>query len=254
MPIINLFTDFHNDPLYTGALLGALRSRFQGTIVETTHFLPYDNLMTASFIIKNLYKNLPKGTIHLICTNTSNLKFHQYLLFEFDGHYFIAADNGIIDLITDRAPEKVYSLPFKRSTFAEIEVFVPTAVSLANGKKPTDIAEEADIFKRSLPVQPVITGNKIQGMVIYIDSYGNAITNISRDLFERFGKGRNYNIWIGLPVNYVKQIKDSYRPEPGDFTALFNWFGMLELSVTYGNLAQMLVLKENQTEVVVEFH
>ena len=255
MPIINLFTDYRNDPLYTGAILSQLRQSFDGKIVETTHFLPYDNLLTSSFIIKNLYSKLPKGTIHLICTNTSNVRISQYLAMEYDEHYFLLADNGLVDLITDQNPKKLYSLPFKDiSSFAELDILLPNAIKLAHGEKIENLGPQVFEYKKMIPRNPVFLGNKIEGTVIYIDSYGNAITNISRQFFEKYRKGRNYKIWLRLPMNILHKINETYKASPGEFNAIFNSFGLLELSVIYGNVAQMLQVKENETEVVVEFY
>ncbi len=254
MPIINLFTDYRNDPLYIGAVMGQLRANFDGKIIETTHFLPYDNLMTSSFIIKNLYSRLPRGTIHLICTNTSNTRISQYLAMEYDDHYFLLADNGLVDLITDQNPKKLYSLPFRTiSSFAELDILLPNAIKLAKGEKIENLGTQVFEYKKMIPLKPVVLGNKIQGTVIYVDSYGNAITNISRQFFEKYRKGRNYKIWLRLPMNLLHKINDTYKSSPGEFNAIFNSFGLLELSVIYGNVAKMLQVQENKTEVVIEF-
>ncbi len=255
MPIINIFTDYHNDPLYTGVLLGKLRSNFKGKIVESTHFLPYDNIMASSFIIKNLYKNFPKNTIHLICSNTSNTKITQYLVVKFNGHYFVLADNGMVELITDEGEKEVYTIPSQeKSSFAEIDIMLPYAIKLAKGQKVEHILEATDNYEKRFALKPVYISNKLKGTIIYIDSYGNAFTNIDFETFERYRKGRKFQIWVNLPVNLLTKIRQTYNASPGTFNAIFNSFGYLELSVIYGNISQMLKLEENRSEVVIEFH
>ncbi len=252
--MINLFTDYKNDPLYRGVLLNYLHSRFTGQIVETTHFLPFDNIMTSGFIIRNLYQSLPEGSIHIICTNTSHSKIKQYIGFEYNYHIFLLADNGLVNLITDGQPVKVYSLAYKRTTFAELDVLAPAALDLAYGKSLRQIGSLTENYKVVIPMKPVVSGNRIKGTILYIDSYGNAITNISREFFEQHGKDRKYKIWVNLPLNIVRRVDTTYRSSPGDFTAVFNSFGLLEIAVIYGNVSEMLNLKEGETEVVIEFY
>ena len=254
MPIINIFTDYNNDPLYTSYLLGKLRNNFKGKIVESTHFLPYDNIMVSSFIIKKIYPLFPSGTVHLICTNTSSSKISQYLVLKFNRHYFVLADNGMVDLITDEKEKEIYTIPFeKKSSFAEIDIMLPYAIKIADGQKIQNLLQPTESYDRKFAIKPVYIGNRLKGTILYIDRYGNAFTNIDQETFERYRKGRKFQVWVNLPINTLKKINQTYKASPGTFNAIFNSFGYLELSVIYGNLAQMLQLKENESEVIVDF-
>ena len=120
-------------------------------------------------------------------------------------------------------------------------------IAKAAGRSDTKALEDK-LQEMTLPadmkteVRPSAVAEKdyIMGQVIYIDSYGNAITNISRSLFDRVGAGRDFRIFLQGPYTRIEKISDSYGGvRPGQLLALFNSVNLLELAVFMGSLATL---------------
>ena len=110
-----------------------------------------------------------------------------------------------------------------------------------------NIEDERYWNDRCAKVKPVINQRKDQilGSVIYIDNYGNVVTNITEKLFKEVSKTRAFTInarnvkFSKIHKNYSDAIdfnldkKD--REEDGKKIALFNNLGYLELSIYRSN-------------------
>ena len=173
------------------------------------------------------------------------------------GQYFIGADNGIFSLIFDHDAEKVVELTINQDTdlltFPTKDIFVKAACHLARGGTLEIIGGPKDaVIQRSL-FRAVVQENTVRGTVIYVDSYGNVITNITEQLFKEVGKGKPFTIYFRESRYKIHHIVKSYNQrEEGDALALFGATGYLEIAINSGNASQLLGLNVNET-VRVEF-
>src|SRR3989344_8200052 len=111
MPIITLTTDLGSTDFYVGSLKGAILSQLADvTIVDITHNIPLYDFSKAAFIVRNCYRDFPKGTIHVIGVNPETDAETTHVAIEYDGYYFIGADNGVFSLIFDNIPDKIVEL------------------------------------------------------------------------------------------------------------------------------------------------
>jgi len=251
MSIITLTTDWHNQDFYTGAVKGRILYLCpDARIIDIAHDIPSFNVRQAAFIIRNAYPHFPKGTIHLIGVLAEGKE--KPLLVEHKGQYFIMADTGIVNMIFPDVPAKIFrlSLTEKSSLFPMFDIFVPAACKLASGKKPAEISTPVDDFKKTTPVRAAVDDEVITGSVIYIDSYANVVTNITRDIFDRIGNGRSFEIFPGTGSNLyrITRLNNSYHETaPGDILALFNTLELLEIAIYQGNAAELLGLTMNSS-------
>jgi S-adenosyl-L-methionine hydrolase (adenosine-forming) len=250
MPIVTLTTDWIQDDYYSGAIKGKLMSRCPGLdIVDISHKIPAFNTAKAAFILKNSFGHFPEGSIHLICVNAEPAKGESLLAVRYKEHYFIGNDNGIFGLIFREHPSAIIELPFPEpGSFSSLEIFVNAAAHLANCKDIAGLGKSREDLKKSIPRRATIEQDVINGSVIYIDSYQNAITNITRELYIRIGKGRK--IEIALQSNYYKlsRINNTYSETPqGELLVLFNSLDLLEIAINKGNAAELLNLNTNST-------
>ncbi len=248
MAIITLTTDWGFKDHYTGAVKGALLSLMPDvTIVDITHHIPQFDIEPASFVIRNCYYNFPKGTVHIIGINTEASIESPHTAILYDGHYFIGADNGIFSLIFSGKPEKIIELNITQDsdyfTFSTRDVFVKAAVMILQGKKLEEIGFEKQTLNEQLHLSPVIEANTIKGNIIYVDSYENAISNISEKLFREVGKGRKFVITFRSGYE-IEAISQAYKDvDPGEKLALFGTSGNLEIAMNMGNASSLLGLK-----------
>ena len=252
MSIITLTTDFGNKDYAVGAVKAALISAISPLqIVDISHEISPYNLTECSYILKNAYLVFPKGSIHIIGVESEQNPENRHLAMRYNDHYFIGADNGIMALLLDQhRPEKVVEINIHNNvvtSFPVLDVFVNVAAHIARQGQLEVIGKPIAAIKEIKELQPVINTekNQILGAVIYIDNYGNVVTNITQKLFDEVGMSRNFIIFARNEK--FRQVYTTYS-EAIDFTipvgkraadgkklALFNAAGHLEIAVYKSN-------------------
>jgi S-adenosyl-L-methionine hydrolase (adenosine-forming) len=255
MSIITLTSDWNSSDFYVGAVKGLiLRNCHDITIVDISHSISAFNSAQAAFVIRNAYPNFPKGTIHIILVNTESSATRPFLLVRADEHFFIGTDNGIFSLILGDKPEKIVQIKGdEEKSKTAIELFSSVACKLASGVDMEELGVVINSYNQRIPLRPTIENLTLTGSVIYIDSFQNAITNITRDLFDRIKQNRAFEIFIQSKHYKVTQISNFYNDVPdGELLVLFNSVGLLEVAINNGNAARLLNLDVNST-IRVEF-
>jgi S-adenosylmethionine hydrolase len=249
MSIITLTTDWNARDYYVGTIKGKILSRCNNvTIVDISHQVQAFNINLAAFIIRNCFYNFPPGSIHIIAVNMEGGKEHPYLAILYEGHYFLSTDNGIFGLICTENPDKIIKITITEpvTCFSGLSVFADTACKLCAGEKIDALGTSIHEFSRKTPIRAVIEESVINGSVIYVDSYRNAITNITKDLFERVGKNRPFEIYVQSNYYKIRKINKFYNEtSPGEILALFNSVGLLEIAINSGKAADLLNLSIN---------
>jgi Uncharacterized conserved protein len=256
MAVITLITDWSNSDYYLGALKGKLLNLApEVLIIDINHQIPSFGYSQAAFILKNSFHLFPAGTVHIIGVNSEASEDNPFVAIKHNGHYFVGADNGIFGLVFADSEFKAVKLNIKvKTTFPELDVFAETAVLLSKGSKFEKLGASYSKLYIHAPLLPAIDESVINGSIIYIDSYGNGITNISHDVFERIGKDRRFEILVQSNHNKIIQINESYyETSGGELLALFNSTGMLEIAINKGNAAQLLNLGINSV-VRIKFY
>jgi hypothetical protein len=243
MPVITLTTEWKSDDIYYGIIKGKLSSRCPGVIIiDNAGNIPAFNISHASFIIRNTFNNYPKGSIHIICVHSEAHKIQDHLIVRARDHFFIGTDNGIFNLILNSDPDEVIRLEPDKS-FDELEVFAKAASDLIAGKKPSEIGKSVKSLSERVPLRATIDKDVIIGSIIFIDSYGNAISNITREVFYRVFENKAYRILIQSNKNYTDQISLRYSDVPvGEMLARFNQLDLLEISINGADVSELLSL------------
>ncbi len=254
--ILTLTTDWNQNDFYMGVLKGKLVSVCPDLkIVEITNQIPIFNLNHAGFVLRHSYHHFPKGTIHLVMVNSENSKSQQMISFSYNDHFFILPDNGLIGLMFKEPPQSVFALPFKSiGSFASLDSAIEAIECIYKSENLDTIAETITSFEQRIPLRATIENNAITGNIIYIDSYFNAITNVSKGLFDRIRQERRFEIFVQSQHNKISSISTSYNDvDSGELVALFNSAGLLEIAINNGYAAQLLNLN-NGSSVRIKFY
>jgi hypothetical protein len=243
MPVITLTTEWKPDDIYYGIIKGKLSSMCPGIIIiDNAGNIPAFNISRASFIIRNTYNNYPKGSIHIICVHSEASKDQDHLIVRARDHFFIGTDNGIFNLILNSDPDEVVRIDHN-GTSDELEVFAKAASDLVAGKKPSSLGKSVKTLSERIPLRATIDKDVIIGSIIFIDSYGNAISNITREVFYRVFENKTYRILIQSNKNYTNQISLKYSDVPvGEMLARFNQLDLLEISINGADVSELLSL------------
>ncbi len=250
MSIITLTTDFGLKDHFVGALKGKILSEYrEATIVDISHHVDLFNVSEASYVIGAAYSSFPQGTVHLVGVDCELTTECRHIAMLWNGHYFICADNGILSILTQKIlPEKIVEINIhdrlpEGST--EMDVFVTVACHLAKGGLLNVIGREITKIKEINDVQVTVAADNksIRGSVVYIDHFGNCVTNISKKLVKEIAKGREYEVTfsnktikaVNRGYSYFLAKKSSLKDYEGEKLALFNEAGFLEIAIYRSN-------------------
>jgi S-adenosylmethionine hydrolase len=251
MSIITLTTDYGLKDHFVGALKGKILSEyFEASIIDISHDIDPFNTVEASYIIGASYTSFPKGTVHLIGVDIESNKENQHIVMQWNDHYFIAADNGILSMLSQKiVPQKIVAINIHdrlHSEATDLDVFVKVACHIAKGGLMNVIGKEINSIKQVTDLQALVAidGNSLKGHVIYIDHFGNVVTNITKKYFIEMAKGRPYE--IVLKTKNIKTILPNYsaiassdkypiKYYEGEKLAIFNETGFLEIAIFRSN-------------------
>ncbi len=253
MPIITLTTDLGLKDYYVSAIKGAIYKQLEDVkIVDVSHYVKRFDITQAAFVIKNAFRDFPKGTVHILGIRPEQTEQISHVVVQYEDQYFIGADNGIFSLFLEKAPQKVVRLEIMSDsdsdTFPTRDVFVKAACHIARGGKPEVLGKAVNTLNQSTTPRPVVEDSLIRGSVMYIDSYGNVITNISKVQFHEVGKSRPFQIMFRMPGYEITEIHESYHEViAGERLALFGSSGMLQIAINSGDASKLLGLDENSS-------
>lgn len=243
MAIVTLTSDFGHTDHYVAALKATLISKNPSlNIIDISHNIEPFDIAHMAFVVRSVFRDFPKGTLHLLSANAAQANQDSYLAAKIEDHFFVAPDNGILSLISDKTPEVVIKLPLKTtSTFPQRNELSDYVLRLAATEEITDLGEPISEYTQLMLRQPRATKKGISGHVIRVDRYGNLITNIAKVDFDILSKNREYKLIFGREsASTVHQ--QYYDVEPGEVFFVFNSLNVLEIGINQGNASTLLGL------------
>jgi S-adenosylmethionine hydrolase len=257
MAIITLTTDLGDKDIYQAALKGSILKLLPAVnIVDITNSVAAYNIQQAAFILKNSFYYFPDATVHLIGIDTVFKVETKYLAVKYRNHFFVGADNGIFSLMFDKDPEEIVEINIMQDLkflhFPLADIFVKAACHLANGGKLSEIGIPVADVEKKMNLQPVIEKNLIKGAVIYIDSFQNVITNITKDFFNTIQEGRRFQLSFKRNET-IDHLSWHYNEVPeGEKLCLFGISDHLEIAINKGNASGLLGLSLGDS-IVIDF-
>ncbi len=252
MNLITLTTDFgYKDP-FVGMMKGVIyKINDSATIVDISHGIESQNILEGAFIISKSYEYFPENTVHVVVVDPGVGSTRRPVLVSSFGHFFVGPDNGVFSMIIENdrcarvfeVTEQKYFLKSVSATFHGRDIFAPIAAFLSKGFSTGSFGSAIDDYTR-IKI-PAIERKQacVRGAVIYIDGFGNIITNIPRvvvdELIQMGISPSNINIEIcGQKINGVrKSYADTKEGEPA---VIINSFNLVEVFAYLGNAAKIL--------------
>lgn len=251
MSIITLISDFGTKDYSVSAVKGSLLSLIkQAVIVDISHDITPYNLFETAFALNASYPNFPIESIHIIGVDSEYSIEHKHVVAKLNNHYFIGADNGVFSLLANESEfeiiVEIQHPKSKESSFPMRDVFVDIAAQIVFKERLENLGKPVKSIKTWVKNLPNIGGeNEIIGHIVYIDNYGNSITDITKELFSTSKKGRKFEIIASSAkmnkiytnynafVNY--NLKLNQRLQAGKALAIFNSLGLLEIALYKSN-------------------
>jgi len=251
MTLITLTTDFGNKDFSVAAVKGAIYQQNRNvTIVDISHEITPFHIYEAAYVLENACFEFPDNTIHIIGVEAERTINKEHVIAKIDNQFFIAADNGIISLLSVKREltslVKIDQFSEAFQSFPELDVFAKIAGFLAKGVHLTKLGSFISGPKEVSSILPSFDKdrNQITAKVIYIDHYGNVVTNITKSFFDAHSNGNPFVIEARSVK--IKEIYGSYNSAikeevekginaAGKKMALFNSSGYLELAIYKSN-------------------
>lgn len=225
-------------------------------LIDISHDIPPFDIQYAAYVLKNAYTYFPEQTVHLVGIDSVFNRDTRYLAVQYNNHFFVGADNGIFSLILDGPPTAAVELniiqDLKYLHFPLTDIFSKAACHLAKGGALTEIGDPVNSVVERTLVQPVVEKDGLRGSVVFVDSFGNVISNISKELFNKVQRGRKFVLYFRRNET-IDQMSWHYNEVPeGEKLCLFGISNYLEIAINKGNASGLLGL--NKGDIIrVEF-
>lgn len=271
MSIITLTTDLgYRDPYLAIVKAKLVAQEPQMRIIDLSCEVKGNAISDAAFILKNSLPHFPTDTIHLVAVkfivNRSqaardhSVDNSRYLLTRYKDQYIVCPDNGLLTLVDASFDAPVYQIYYEgndKHHFFLKDVFVDVALHLSRGHQPGEIASLTDHYYRAAQFDSYVNGSLLRGKGIYVDDFGNIITNITRSRFNEVVGAKQFT--VTLPGVRINRISNSYDDvKYGSPLLLFNSFGYLEVAVNGKNAGEMLCPREPgggfDFNILIEFY
>ncbi len=250
-PPIVLLTDFGFKDSYVGVMKGVIRRICRhADIIDLCHNVMPQDVAEAAFVLAASFRYFPEETIFVSVVDPGVGTDRAVLYVRSNGQTFLAPDNGLLSVVADEAgrqeTRKVtaqeYFLQDPSMTFHGRDIFAPVAAHLAAGVEPAKLGPVVRSIHKLLLPKPVRTADgSLRGEIIYIDQFGNLITNIRRSTLQRSLNASDSQVAVRIKRRLVEGIRRTYgETEAGQLAALVGSSGYLEVAVNRGSAAQLL--------------
>jgi S-adenosylmethionine hydrolase len=247
-PLITLLTDFGTRDAYVASMKGVILSlNPEAVLVDFSHEVPPQDIRAGAFILAEAAAYFPPATIHLAVVDPGVGGSRRGLSARCREHYWVGPDNGLFHLIFSRAAESTivslenpeYFRPQVSATFHGRDIFAPVAAHLSLGVDLDRFGPRiTDPVSLDLP-EPGFGREAIQGEIIYVDRFGNLVSNVNAGDLTEWLAGRTLSLRAGSL--HLQGLARTYTDAaPGEFLALAGSHGFLEIACALDHAARKL--------------
>jgi len=249
-PIITLTTDFGINDHFVGAMKGVILGIVpEAAIVDISHAVQAFDVLDGALAISQAYAYFPNGTIHVVVVDPGVGTERRPILASSDGYHFVAPDNGVLSMVYAReermhvrhiTAEHYFRQPVS-ATFHARDVFAPVAAYLAKTVDSHKFGDEIEDYVRfAAPKPKAVSENRLRGVVLKVDRFGNLITNVTPDDAPMLFAGQPGAFKIVVGKTEITNIRQSYAEgSPGEVFGILGSMGYLEIAANRAAAAQI---------------
>ncbi len=249
-PIITLTTDFGTNDHFVGVMKGVILDIVpEAQIVDICHSVQAFDVLDGALTISQAYSYFPTRTVHVVVVDPGVGTARRPILASSDKYHFVAPDNGVLSLVYAResrmhvrhiTAEHYFMQPVS-NTFHARDIFSPIAAYLAKEVDTVKFGEEIEDYVRfTAPKPKAVDQNRLRGVVLKVDRFGNLVTNITpQDAPMLFGaEAKGFKIVVGN--REISEIHNAYAEgAPGEVFGVLGSMGFLEIAANRGAAAQL---------------
>lgn len=262
MGIVSIITDFGLDDNYVGVMKAVmLNINPQLEIVDICHNIAAQNVIQAAFLFKNSFRYFPAGTIHLAVVDPGvGSKARKAIIVKTDEYFFVGPDNGVLSPALGQTKIKriveiknrKYFLEPASKTFHARDIFAPVAGFLSKKERLENFGPAINDFKRLDLPQITAKKKELKGAIIYIDRFGNLISNIEKRSFYDFVANDKFKIRFKKKIISDKVNNAYCESKKGGVLSIFGSFDTLEIAVNQGSAKNYFGAKECDTLEIIK--
>lgn len=257
--VITITTDFGHQGPFVATMKGRILTCMpQARIIDVTHEVPVYWPAEAGFWLSRSYQYFPTGTVHVGVVDPGVGTRRDIIAVQADGHVFLAPDNGLLAPVIGRCASAVIhkldleplrhrlALATPSATFHGRDIFAPIAAALASGQLGlADLGPQTHDVVPAWVDEPTVAADHVSGVVITMDHFGNLITNIDAGLLKGFANP------VVRTAGHSFPLRRTYGDVgPGEYLALINSFGVVELAKAEQSAAEGLGLSRGAPVIV----
>jgi S-adenosylmethionine hydrolase len=246
--LVTFTTDFGNRDGYAGIMKGVvLDIDPRISCVDISNEVEPGNIRAAAWVVRNAYRYFPSGSVHLVVVDPGVGSHRRGIVLSSRDHMFVAPDNGVLSLVLPDANDwaafeisnRELWRPTVSNTFHGRDIFAPVAAHLASGRPVKSVGMPIDVdglvtFRQPVPA---VIGNELRGSVVYIDRFGNLITNIEAEHLASAVSVHCYDVEIPLGQTYASV-------EPNSLVAYAGSHGFVEIGLNMGRADKHIGVNE----------
>ena len=249
---VTFLSDFGLQDDFVGTCHGVMkRIAPDAEIIDITHGIPPQQVLQGALVLANTVPYMPPG-VHLAVVDPGVGGSRRPLaLRDAEGRLYVGPDNGLLLPAADRfggveaAHELAnpdYALQPVSRTFHGRDLFAPAAAFLAKGVALDDLGPliAADALVRLEPPAPTVTPSEIAATVLYVDRYGNAQLNLTREHLEEAGiqPGRRLEIELDGHRHEIVAARTFDEAPAGGAILYEDSYRNMSLAVSRGSAAE----------------
>jgi S-adenosylmethionine hydrolase len=256
--LVTLLTDFGTKDHYVASMKGVILSINPNcTLIDITHHVNPQDIYEGATLLAHAYSSFPKGTIHLSVVDPGVGGLRKPILIATSNYFFLGPDNGLFtSALSHEKIKHVVALTRKKyfsskisNTFHGRDIFAPVAGHLSSGVKPKAFGDEIDSWSKLVFQNPIIKERNLIGEVLYIDTFGNLISNIDGQRLLHFINRHSFIIKIGKET--MNHLKRGYvEGKKGEPMALLGSGGFLEIAIREGNAQKRFKIRRGDSIII----
>lgn len=248
--LVTLLTDFGRRDAYAAVMKGVILSGApRARVVDISHDVPAHDVLAGAFVLAQAAPCFPPDTLHVVVVDPGVGTQRPLLAARLGGQTFLAPDNGVLTMVAQAMPmeaihviQNLQMLPpagVASRTFDGRDILAPVAAAILNGLAIRSLGPQPATFKLlDIPV-PAMEGRSLRGQVIYVDGFGNLITNITATAAAGLADPACLAVvCAGRPAGPLRTAYACVRA--GEPLALVNSMGLVEVAVNQGRACDVL--------------
>ncbi len=252
MSVLTFLSDFGADSHYMASFRGAMhQTDIALPLIEITSRIEPFDIVEAAYLSSMVYQDFEENSIHILATNVVATSFDGHLVAKYNGHFFLAPDNGILSLIFGESYGSYYLIPTETYEQKIQNVYLPFIEKLIDANYNLDqVAQKTDIINTNTGLKPVKDENELRGTVLFVDHFGNAYTNITESEFLDFVENRRYQIHLSRHSSVSKISNNFADVKEGDPLCYFSDHGYLVVAIKKSSAKQLLNLRKYKPLII----